>query len=294
MAKKIEVTAMELLNRVLASTPNVQKALAKSVMSVISSIRTLNEHDALTLIEKIRKFPDVETSEITSLVLYYAEFRKDSFKDWQWSLPGLYDDLHPFNDQKSKIKLKEIMLKNSTTKAAFAWEFYRLTDGALRKIKHSLDYEEAFALSVKYIEELIREYDHSTFETIYRFIEENIKEPKKFNKCYELWLKCLEQEKPALEKMVKGNKAYDVYWWPYHYNGNILLLINQEKGQKEFLDAFESLSKYPKEVDIGNIKDVVELIKKISSSDKQVERIFNNLIERNSNFYNDKKEWMKQ
>lgn len=293
MAKEIENIALGLLDRVLASTPNVQKALAKSIMSALNSIRTLNEHDALALIEKLRKFPDKETPEITSFLLYYAEFRKDSFKDWQWSLPGLYDDLHPFDDGQLKIRLKEIMLKNAETRAAFAWEFYRLTDGALRKIKHSLDYEEAFALSVKYIKDLMTEYDHRTFETVYRFIDENIKQPSQFNTCYEFWLKCLEQEKPALEKMVKDSKAHDIYWWPHHYNGNILVLINQQKGQKEFLDMFEFLSNYPKEVDIGSIKDAVELIKKIPSPNKQVEKIFNNLIERNSNFYNDKKEWMK-
>ena len=184
------------------------------------------------------------------------------------------------------------MLKNAETRSAFVWEFYRLTDGALRKIKHSLDYEEAFALSVKYIKDLITEYDHRTFETVYRFIDENIKQPSQFNTCYELWLKCLEQEKPALEKMVKDGKAHDIYWWPHHYNGNILVLINQQKGQKEFLDMFEFLSNYPKEVDIGSIKDAVELIKKIPSPNKQVERLFNNLIELNSSFYDDKQQWL--
>ncbi|NQV17401.1 MAG: hypothetical protein HQ534_02490 [Armatimonadetes bacterium] len=294
MAKNVEEMALDLLDRILASSSNVQKALAKSIMSVVGRIRTLNQKDALMLIEKLRKFPDEETSEITSLFLYYAEFRKDSFKDWKWSFPGLYDDLQPFDDTELKIKLKEIMLDNSETKAAFAWEFYSLTDCALRKVKNSLDYEEAIALSVKYIKDLLSEYDHRTFETVYRFINENIKELSRFNTCYELWLKCLKQEKSALEKMIKNRKAYDVYWWPYDYNGNILVLINEQKGQKDFLDAFEFLSKYPKEVDIGNIKNAVELIKRISSSNKQVEGIFNNLIERNASFYDDKQQWLKQ
>lgn len=296
MAKKVEKTALKLLDRIIAAIPNVQKSLAKSIMSVLGSIRTLNEKDALEFIEKLTKFPDEETSEITSILLYYAEFRKDSFKDWQWSLPGLYDNLHPFNDDRLKTKFKEIMLKNSETRAAFAWEFYRITDSALRKVKHSLDYEEAFTLSVKYIKELITGYDHRTFETMYRFVEENIKQPKKFDICYEIWHKCLEVEKIALEGLVKQNNIsiHDIYWWPYHYNGSILLLVNQEKGERQFLDDFEFLSSYPKQVDIGGIKEAVDLLKKISTPNEQVERIFNNLIERNTSFYDDKQEWLKQ
>lgn len=293
MAKDVENMALNLLDRILKSSPNVRKALAKNIMSVVGRIRTLNQGDALTLIEKLRNFPDEETSEIAGMILYYAEFRKDSFKDWKWSFTGLYDDLQPFDDADLKIKLKEIMLENSKTKAAFAWEFYSLTDCALRKVKHSLDYEEAFTLSVKYIKDLISEYDHRTFETVYRFIDENIKQPKNFDKCYEIWRRCLDIEKDALEKLVK-DKAYDIYWWPYHYNGNILLMVNKEKGQQQFLDDFEFLSKYPKEVDIGGIKEAVDLLKEISIPNDQVERIFNKLIERHSSFYDDKQQWMKR
>src|SRR3989338_3414270 len=256
-----------------------KKALAKNIMSVVGRIRTLNQKNALTLIEKLRDFPDEETSEITAIILYYAEFRKDSFKDWKWSLPGLYDDLQPFDDAQLKIKLKEIMLENSKNKAAFAWQFYSLTDCALRKVKHSLDYEEAFVLSVEYIKDLITEYDHRTFETVYRFIDENIKQLNKFVKCYQIWRKCLDIEKSALEKLV-ADKACDIYWWPYHYNGNILLMVNKGKGQQQFLDDFEFLSKYPKEVDIGGIKEAVDLLKEIPAPNDQIERIFNNLIER--------------
>ncbi len=296
MAKKVEKTALELLDRIIAATSNVQKSLAKSIMSVLGSIRTLNEKDAFEFIEKLTKFPDEETSEITSTLLYYVEFRKDSFRDWQWSLPGLYDDLHPFNEDRLKVKVREIMLKNSETRAVFAWEFYRLTDSALRKVKHSLDYEEAFTLSVKYIKELITVYDHRTFETVYQFVEENIKQPGKFDICYEIWHKCLEVEKNALEGLVKQSSIsiHDIYWWPYHYNGSILVLVNQKKGEQQFLDDFDLLSSYPKQVDIGGIKEAVDLLKKISIPNEQAERIFNNLIERNTSFYDDKQEWQKQ
>ena len=294
MAEKVEKTALKLLDRIIATTPNVQKSLAKSIMSVLGSIRTLNEKDALEFIEKLAKFPDEETSEITSIFLYYAEFRKDSFKDWQCSLPGLYDDLHPFNEDRLKTKFKEIMLKNSETRAAFAWEFYRITDSALRKVKHSLDYEEAFSLSIKYMQQLISEYDHRTFETVYRFIEENIEQSDKFDLCYELWLACLKKEKLALESLVKTKNIYDVYWWPYHYNGKLLLLVKQRKSDDIFLDILRLLAEYPKEVSIGDVSDAIALLKGFPKTDNRVEQIFRALVLRNSNYFHDKQEWLKQ
>lgn len=294
MAQKVEKTALHLLDRIIATTPNVQKSLAKSIMSVLGSIRTLKEKDALEFIEKLTKFPDEKTSEITSILLYYAEFRKDSFKDWQWALPGLYDDLHPFNDDEMKAKFKEIMLKNSETKAAFAWEFYRITDSALRKVKHSLDYEEAFSLSIRYMQQLISEYDHRTFETVYRFVEENIEQAGKFELCYDLWFACLKQEKSALESLIKTNNINDIYWWPYHYNGKLLLLVKEKKGNDVFLEILKLLAEYPKEVSIGDVSGAIALLKTFPKTDNRVEQIFSALILRNSNYYHDKQEWMKQ
>ena len=44
----------------------------------------------------------------------------------------------------------------------------------------------------------------------------------------------------------------------------------------------------------GGIKEAVDLLKEIPAPNDQVERIFNNLIERNVGFYDDKQEWLKQ
>ncbi len=292
MAKRVEKMAFDMLDTVCKYPTNVKKALAKSVLSVFDSMRALNEKDALNLLGKMRCFPDESISEITWLVIYFAELRRDNFKDWTLSILGLYDDLEPFDDTKFKVILKEMMLKNAASRAAFSWEFFKGTDSALRKVKHSLDYEEAFSMSLKYIKEMISEYDHRTFENVYRFIEENIEQPGKFDICYELWKDCLRIEKPALENLVREGKAWETNWWPYYYNGKILLMAKEKKGNKDFLDSLEYLTQYPKELNIGNISEVVKLIKQFSYPDAQVERIFNNLIDRNSSFYNDKQQWI--
>ena len=292
MAKRVEKIAFDLLDVVCEYPTNTKKALAKSVLSVFDSMRALNEKDAMCLLEKMRQFPDKSLSEITWLVIYFAELRKDDFKDWSLSMSGLYDDLQPFNDTKFKALLKEMMLKNATSRAAFSWEFFRGTDSALRKVKHSLDYKEAFNMSLKYIKELISEYDHRTFENTYRFVEENIEQSGKFDICYELWKDCLKIEKPALEKLVKEGKAWEINWWPYQYNGKILLLGKEKKGDNEFLNVLDFLTQYPKELNVGDIGEAVKLMKQLSSPFDKIEKIFNNLIERNSGFYNDKQEWL--
>lgn len=291
MAKRVEGVAFDLLDLVCKYPANVKKALGKSALLVFGRMRALNEKDALRLLEKMKQFPDESTSEIAWLVIYFAELRKNDFKNWTLSMPGLYDDLHPFDDTRFKAILKEIMLKNATSRAAFLWEFFKGTDGALRKVKHSLDYEEVFSMSLKYIKELTSEYNHRTFENAYRFIEENIGQVGKFDICYEIWKDCLRIEKPALEKLLKEGKAWEINWWPYYYNGKILLMAKEKKGDKEFLDSLEYLTQYPKELNIGNTSEVVKLMKKFPYPNDQIERIFNNLIERNSGFYNDKQEW---
>jgi len=294
MAKRVEKIAFDLLDTVCKYSSNVKKALAKSVLSVFDSMRALNEKDALNLLEKVRQFPDESISEITWLVIYFAELRKNDFKNWTLSVTGLYDDLKQFDDTRFKAILKEMMLKNAASRAAFSWEFFKGTDSALRKVKHSLDYEEAFNMSLKYIKELISEYDHTTFENVYRFVEENIEQTGKFDMCYELWKDCLKIERSALEKLVKEGKALNISWWPYYYNGKILLMIKARKNGKEFLNLLEFLTHYPKELAIGDIGEAIKVIKQYPSLNKQVEKIFNNLIERNPNFYNDKQEWLRQ
>ena len=61
-------------------------------------MRTLKEKEALILFKKLLRLPDEAINEAAPLMIYYTEFRKDSFKDWKWSAPGLYDDIKVFND----------------------------------------------------------------------------------------------------------------------------------------------------------------------------------------------------
>jgi len=71
-----------------------------------------------------------------------------------------------------------------------------------------------------------------------------------------------------------------------------LLAINQKKGRRLFLDAVELVSKHSSEVYLGSILEIISLLKEVETSNKQVRRIFRNLIERDVKFFNDKQEWL--
>lgn len=291
-AKRVEKIAFDLLRYISQLSVNVQKVLVKSVLMALNNMRALNEKDALNLVNTLKKFPDEVISDTASVFIYYAEIRKKMYRNWPWAMPGLYDDLQEFDDKKFKLLLKAMMLKNATARGAFSWEFYKMTDSALRKVTTLLSYNQAFNMSVRYIKELISKYDPKAFENVYHFIEDNISQPGKFDACYELWKKCLDKERPAIEASVRKGKISEVCWSPFFKNGEILEKLKQEKDDKVFLDSFEFLSKYPKESRIGDISKAVELLKAFSADNEQVERIFNNLMDRNSDFYNDKKQWV--
>lgn len=86
------------------------------------------------------------------------------------------------------------------------------------------------------------------------------------------------------------NQHY-IYWWPYFYNGKILNIILNKKGEEDFLKWFEFLLEYPKEVLIANDLNIaVDKLKEIPKTNKGVARIFDKLVERNpSKYYEMKK-----
>lgn len=106
----------------------------------------------------------------------------------------------------------------------------------------------------------------------------------------------LERERPSLIEAVKEKDNIDnVHWWPFFYNGKILLAVAKHRGDKEFLRWLELLADYPVEALIANdIGDAVARPKILPKNNKQVERIFGKLIERNANFLDDKQEWRQQ
>jgi len=297
MAKKIEKIAFELLDRFLNLDAKPRDVLMKGLLKVLDRIRGLNQNDAMLLLKKISQCGEKVIGEAAPLFIYFTEFRQKDFKDWKWKLPGLYDDLEGFDNKKFQDLLKSILnRRNPEINSQFAWHFWQLTKEAMPDrvdIKNMVKYSSAFKISSKYLNILAESYDHQTFTHIYDFIKDNINEH--FEECYKLWRKCLEKEREALEKLIKERQTHEIYWWPFHDNGEILMVIKERGGVKEFLDSFEFLVDYPKEVNIGDINKAVEVLQNLPSKyNQRVEKIFNEIIKRNPSFYDVREAWKKQ
>lgn len=288
-AMKMEEIAFKLLKEISSSSENIKKALGKSILHAFDYIRSLNEKRALEFITTIKTFPDEVIAEASALFIYYAEFRKEAYKNWKWKGRGKYDDLEPekFNDKIFKNILEDL-LKNasSTITSKFGWQFNHLVGEIPSDSKEVPNY---FRISHHYLNILSKKYDHETFVDIYMFIQKYIKD--NFEDCFELWRQCLKIEKPALEKYIKDGKINEVFWWPFHYNGEILSVVYKKAGEDDFIEWFKFLSDYPEGVNLGELKPAVEILKSFPKKNKLVGEIFEKLLKNDTKYYNDREEW---
>jgi len=291
-AKRVEKIAFDTLAEIAACSNSIKKVLGRSIIRVFDHIRSLNEKEALMFIDTIKTFPDEVIAETAPLFIYYAEFRKNGYKNWRWRDKGLYDDLEPkkFDDIKFKKTLEEFVKSNSSKiTSKFAWHFKHIVGEIPPNSKQAPNY---YKITYHYLNILSKSYDQHTFTSIYIFIKDHIEDH--FKGCFELWKKCLITEKKALEKYVKQGKISEVNWYPFSYNGEILCTIYKHSGKDDFLEWFKFLCGYQKSLILGELKQAIELLKSFSKDEQKVGIIFDMLIKRNALYYNDKKEWEKQ
>jgi len=296
MAKRVEEIAFKLLDRFSNLDPKPRDVLMRAILKVFDRTRALNQNNAMILLKKISQGGGKVIGEAAPLFIYFAEFRQKDFKDWKWNLPGLYDDLKDFDNEKFQILLESILnQRKPEINSQFAWHLWKLTKEAVpdkADIKNIVEYSSALKISNKYLNILADSYDTKTFTNIYNFIQDNIN--KRFEKCYRLWQKCLKKEKPALEKLTKEGKTHEIYWWPFHDNGQILTVIKEKGDIKEFLDSFEFLLDYPKEVNVGDISEAAKILEELPKGYRnRVNKIFDKLVIRNPNFYDACEKWRK-
>lgn len=288
VAERIENIAFEMLK----NKENLKlKAVMKHLAMVFTYMRTLNEKQAMLVLKTFRDtgFEEV-IHEAAPLFIFFAEFRSKSFKDWPWG------KLPKFDDKPFKSFLVDLLKNGSPeTKSVLSWQFNRLPDEISKapKEKSQITVDEAVALAFSYLEILTSKYEHRVFNNIYRFIEDYI--GSHFEDCFLLWTKCLERERPFLREAVKDKENVpNVYWWPFFYNGKILLAVAKHKGYAEYLKWFEFLADYPIEVLVANdLMDAIVPLKKLPKDNKQAVKIFAKLINRNTNFYDAQQEWLK-
>ena len=286
VAERIENMAFDMLTD---KKNHKLKAVMKHLAMVFTYMRTLDEKRAMLVLETFKNtgFESV-MDEVVPLYIFFAEFRSKSFKDWPWG------DIAKFDDKPFKALLADLLKNGSTEiKSVLSWQFKRLPDEISKtpKEKSQITVNEAITLAVSYFEILAGKYEHRVFNNIYRFIEDYIDEY--FEACFKLWGECVETEYQYFGKNYSKDKLQEMYWWPFFYNGKILVKIAQVRGNQEFLNWFKKLADYPTDLLIANDLDVaVEYLTSIKIRKEQVEKLFARLMERNPKYYESKQKWL--
>lgn len=289
IAERIEDIAFAMLRN---KENHKLKAVMKHLAMVFTHMRSLTEKEAKQVLKTFLGTKiDEAIQEIDILYIFFAEFRKNAFKSKNAKLifEEKWPEIKEFDNKDFKELLKTVLKTGPlNVKAHLAWRFWQLPK------EKGIDFDRGMKISMRYLPILTQEYSHKVYSNIYYFIKEYYE--KKFDDCFMLWSKCLIKERPYLREAVKDKEnIHDVHWWPFFYNGKMLLAVAKHKGNEEFLKWFKFLADYPVEVLIANdIGDAVAYLKKLPKDNKLVGDIFDKLIKRNANFLHDKQEWMQQ
>ena len=275
-------------------------AVMKNLARVFTYMRSLPDEQAMYILNVFVKlnFPDTNEkdkdllsgvmSEVSPLFIFYAEFRKDAFKNTKYkALYGeeFWKQLNKFSAKPFKDLLKDLLLNaNDGVRANLAWQFWQLPK------EKGIDFDKGFKIAYGYMQVLVRKYSHGVFEDVYHFVEDNFEDRPE--ECLVLWKKCLKKERPYFRKHLNDKNWHEMHWWPFFYNGKILKLVTEKEGDEEFLEWLEFLVDYPKRALIANDLDVaVEHLKTLPTDNKIVEGIFEKLVSRNAKYFDDMEEW---
>lgn len=259
------------------------------VLRIFTNIRSITTEEAkevlLTLLET-KNNKVIEEARV--LFIFFAEYRANSINEE--NLMHVFskeriEQLKTFDDQYFKDLLIKVLTDYpSDVKAGYAWAFWHLPK------EEGAKFDDAFSIANKYISILVKEYEHEVVTSAYYFIEEFI--GKKFDECFDLWKQCLTVERPFLKEKITKENLYEMHWWPYHYNGKILVKIAEEKGAEDFLQWLEYLADYPEGVLIANdLSLAIDKLVTLPITDRSKE-VFKKFVVRNPEYFEKMKGWL--
>jgi len=284
IAKGIEDFAFTMLR----DKTNYHYGILQHLARVFNRIRTMNESQALEVIDIFVKHGDKETlKELDTLLLFLAEFRKGAFRNWPKERGG---PLPSYNPKPLQDRLKNFLENGSEDhRESLVWHIAKLPE---EPIKNNGNFDKFFDISIKYLPFAIKNYNHHVYSHLHIFIKRYI--DKKFDDCYRIWRMSLEFERPAIIAESKKDQHPGEYnWWPFHYNGSILVKVREHIGIEQFLEDLEFLISYPEQASIAYDFDVaLAELEKVDTHDDVVKRIYDKLISRNYNFNHSYEKWL--
>lgn len=299
VAKRIgDLAFLMLRDRVNHKLPAVMKHLAM----VFTYMRSLTQKEALEVLQAFLKdeYPKKTKqrgqesyladilNEAAPLYVFFADFRSKAFKEW----PEDWGNLGKFDDEPFKKLLKSLLQNDDLNiRRVFTWQIARLPN----EVKDKPESDSTFKLAADYLMLATDKYDHSVFENVYRFIEDYIDNDHYFELCFNLWKACIKTEAKFFKVNFSKDKLQEMYWWPFFYNGKILLRIADQKGNEKFLKWFKILADYPAGLYLANdLDDAVERLTTVKGNSEGVEELLDKLMERDSKYYEFKQRWLKK
>lgn len=289
LAEEIEKITWELVS----NKENYKLLLVmKGVAQVIGCFRNLSEQGVIRLFKTVLATGNNEFIEdCIQVFLYYAEFRKEIFKDEKFKFINgekKWKELNQYNGEDFKRLFIQFIKDKKTDpkiRVQLAW--------LLRKLpkEEGVNFDKCFDIAVEYFSYLLSEYNKDVSNNIYHFIDDNLN--KKYKQCIKLWKECLTQEKSYLEANLPKEQQSELAWAPYYFNGKILALIGQKEGDQEFAKWFEHLVTYPELAIIGHdIGVAVDHLLTLHTTEKNKE-LFEKIVTRFPEYYDKRQNWLK-
>jgi len=262
----------------------------KDIVGVANKFRNLSEEEAINIFETLTSIGDKKAiSDAVDMFLFYAEYRKECFKNEKLKViygEDKWKQLNKYDGSKFKKLFIEYLGNKDTlvdVKSHFAWLLRKMPEDSSGK---------GFKLALEYFPYLLNEYHQRTFVSLYSFIEKNLEDF--YKECISLWKTAIEKEKDFISKELNDSNLHEMHWWPYHHNGMILKQIAENEGESEFLKWLNALLDYPDKILILN--DTEEVSQKLISLpvNDETKKVFEKFVTRFPSFFEAMKQWLEK
>lgn len=267
------------------------KQVMRNFTEVIGVLRNLTETEAKELFNLVisTKDPNI-TSKSSNIMLYYAEFRKDIFKNRKFIKPygkKKWEQLNNYDSNYFRNELKKLLSDphtSSIVKSHMAWILWKLPK------EQDKNYKRNFKIALQYLSLLIKEYNKETYTNIYYFIDENL--DKNYHQVIKLWKNCLTKEKEYYVANFTKDKIGEIGWLPCYFNGKILVKIGEKEGEEEFVQWLEHLITYPESIILSHDMNLaVDYLVTLPKADKN-KYLFDEVVSRFPEYYDKRKIWL--
>ncbi len=228
-------------------------AMTKAIIHVISYMRALSTADAKDIVRDILGTNDTGIEDYIPTLFFFAEFRKESFIDWPWEKDF---PLGTFDPTYFRGCIHDLCKSGSPqTRGTIAWTLWTgLSKGEIPRDK-------ALQIIDRYADPLISTYGREWYDDLYHMTDELLKKGE-MARGVRIWKKCMETEYEAVSNPGFVSDGYR----GHHYDGEMLIAINETDGNEEFQKWLDLVLRDEFETYLSNVRVLYKLASKDNKS----------------------------